>query len=372
MNTKLFLLPLSVLTLLAILPVASFAIAGGVSGSDEPESRAVLLYTLANPGPVTNMSYRCREISSDGRILTQTRFWLSAQNVRVLKQEVSNATEANSLELVPEAAWDQMDSVDEIIKLKEGAWARTWRLPEVSPQSKEAADHLRQMLESKYGKQNVKEEAVSLGKWYSTPADSLKMYRLNINADAYKNRRDDSGLLKEGKVKISMPVAGQFMELEFDPKTYIKLRQRTFSDQRNVREETWDTHATIDQGQFVISPEAIAGAHGKHLEFVGIGLLLQPSETGPFSIYAVFPNSPASKARIARGELLLSIDGKSTTGMSLSEATALLRGRVGTPVTVVARDSGTKSNQSFTLTRERIVSNGYLPAAGQEADQSTH
>jgi hypothetical protein len=361
-------------SLLTVLILASTAVTGYSAESGSWESPAGRFYTVADPGPITNMIYRCRELSSDTKTLVQTRFWLQGQNVRLLREEAPNALATPSVSDVPDAVWDQMETVSEIIKTKQGAWARTWRLPEPSPQAKRESERLRHMLERKFGKENVTEKAVSLGKWYPSTADTLNSYILNVNPDAFKNRSPDDPVLKEGRIKSSRPndaAPDHFIELEFDPQTFLKLRQRVFNGRSVIQDETWDTQVSIETAQFVISQEAVAGALGKPTEFVGIGLFLQSSDTGPFLIMSVYPDSPAMKAGIKKRGVLLSIDGRSTQGMSLAEVMGLLRGQVDAPVTVEVREPRTDTSQHFTLKREKIVSNGIIPPTKEEADESS-
>jgi len=68
-------------------------------------------------------------------------------------------------------------------------------------------------------------------------------------------------------------------------------------------------------------------------EFEGIGAYVG-SENGQVTIIAPIPNTPAAKAGIKSGDIIIEIDGKTTTGMSVNEAVLLIRGPKGTPVTL--------------------------------------
>ncbi|HEX9897398.1 MAG TPA: S41 family peptidase [Dehalococcoidales bacterium] len=68
-------------------------------------------------------------------------------------------------------------------------------------------------------------------------------------------------------------------------------------------------------------------------QFEGIGAYVG-SENGQVTVIAPIPGTPAAKAGIKAGDIILEIDGKTTTGMSVNEAVLLIRGPKGTPVTI--------------------------------------
>jgi hypothetical protein len=97
----------------------------------------------------------------------------------------------------------------------------------------------------------------------------------------------------------------------------------------------------IGQGQYQV------GGVGTQLE--------QKAINGPAQIKAVVPGSPADKAGLKAGLLVLAIDDTPTAGKSLADCVNLVRGATGTDVrfTVVDPDAGT-TNQ-VTLTREILT-----------------
>lgn len=70
-------------------------------------------------------------------------------------------------------------------------------------------------------------------------------------------------------------------------------------------------------------------------ELSGVGIRLELHEkTKNLQIVTPIENSPAAKANLQPGDGIVAIDGKATKGMSLEEASSLIRGEVGTSVTL--------------------------------------
>ena len=97
---------------------------------------------------------------------------------------------------------------------------------------------------------------------------------------------------------------------------------------------------------------------------------------------------PAQRAGIKVGDEFISMDGKNVAGNSISEISALLKGKPKTDVQLVLKRAGQKDNLSFRVMREKIkISNvtyqgmlnteigfiklsGFTPGAGKEVEQA--
>jgi carboxyl-terminal processing protease len=76
-------------------------------------------------------------------------------------------------------------------------------------------------------------------------------------------------------------------------------------------------------------------------ELSGIGIRLGiAKQTKKLTVFEPIPNSPATKAGLKAGDHIVSIDGKPTTTMTLEQASAAIKGQVGTKVNLeIARPS---------------------------------
>ena len=135
---------------------------------------------------------------------------------------------------------------------------------------------------------------------------------------------------------------------------------------REVDAETLETAAIDgmlaalgDPYTFYYTDEAYAAMNEETTgRYVGVGMLVGEAADGDLRVLRVFRGSPAEKAGIEAGDALLAIDGASVAGetpMSLSEASALLKGEGETPVEVEVERGG--EVLSFTLERGEVSIN---------------
>jgi carboxyl-terminal processing protease len=90
-------------------------------------------------------------------------------------------------------------------------------------------------------------------------------------------------------------------------------------------------------------------------DFGGTGIVIQVDDkTKYIAVENVVPDGPADKAGIEQDDLITSIDGISTKGMSLPAASAKLRGKEGTRVTLVISRDGAAQAAPITITRAKI------------------
>jgi carboxyl-terminal processing protease len=73
------------------------------------------------------------------------------------------------------------------------------------------------------------------------------------------------------------------------------------------------------------------------------------------TVISPFEGSPAWKAGLLPGDEIVTVDGAPVTGKALSDAVRLIKGEVGTSVTLGIRRAGAKEVQDYTLTRQLIA-----------------
>ena len=89
--------------------------------------------------------------------------------------------------------------------------------------------------------------------------------------------------------------------------------------------------------------------------FEGVGIQLGFNEDKRLVVVAPLSQTPAEKAGIKPQDLILKIDDKDTTGMSLPEAVRLIRGPKGTKITLSILRGEDGEPKSYTLTRDTII-----------------
>jgi carboxyl-terminal processing protease len=89
--------------------------------------------------------------------------------------------------------------------------------------------------------------------------------------------------------------------------------------------------------------------------FEGIGANVnQDATTHEIVIISPFRDSPAEKAGIQPGDVILAVDGESTEGWSVATAVQKIRGAAGTPVTLTVRHTD-RSQEDITITRATVA-----------------
>lgn len=88
-------------------------------------------------------------------------------------------------------------------------------------------------------------------------------------------------------------------------------------------------------------------------QYGGIGALMK--KTGPKALVTEsYENSPASKAGLKAGDLIIDIDGQSIADKTIEDLSEVLKGQPSTEVELLIERPGTTGTQKLTLTREKI------------------
>ena len=86
----------------------------------------------------------------------------------------------------------------------------------------------------------------------------------------------------------------------------------------------------------------------------GIGAEVTVDEAGKLIVVHPFPDTPAAAAGLKKNDRILTIDGKKATGLTLKDAVGMIRGPVGTSVTLTVERNG-KSIGALKVKRENFV-----------------
>jgi carboxyl-terminal processing protease len=88
-------------------------------------------------------------------------------------------------------------------------------------------------------------------------------------------------------------------------------------------------------------------------EFGGLGIEVT-MENGVVKVVSPIDDTPAARAGVQSGDLIVEIDGQQVMGLSLNEAVDKMRGRVGTSIILTIVRTGTPEPLRLTLTRDII------------------
>jgi carboxyl-terminal processing protease len=100
--------------------------------------------------------------------------------------------------------------------------------------------------------------------------------------------------------------------------------------------------------------------------FSGVGINVAPDKRG-LRVLAVFPNSPAKRAGLGRGDVVVAVNGTTLAGRTTDFASGLIQGKEGTKVTLTFVSGGHRKTER--ITREQIevpsVTSRVVKAGGQ-------
>jgi carboxyl-terminal processing protease len=88
-------------------------------------------------------------------------------------------------------------------------------------------------------------------------------------------------------------------------------------------------------------------------EFGGLGIVVG-MEDGFVKVVSPIDDTPAQRAGVQSGDLIIRLDDKPVKGMGLDEAVKIMRGKPGTDITLTVVRKGEDKPLKFTITRDRI------------------
>ncbi len=177
----------------------------------------------------------------------------------------------------------------------------------------------------------------------------------------YENRPEVKKILSLTNIEAPLPFTRE--QVDFAPfwKTWNIIDEKFVASTSTVpadQEKVWGAIAglvdSLGDPHSVFFPPAEAETFAENLSgnFGGVGMEIG-MENDMLTVIAPLKNTPAEKAGLLPKDKILKIDGTDTAQMKIDEAVRLIRGPVGTKVTLtVGRE---KINEPFTVEIERAI-----------------
>ncbi|MGH9616834.1 MAG: S41 family peptidase [Acidobacteriaceae bacterium] len=140
----------------------------------------------------------------------------------------------------------------------------------------------------------------------------------------------------------------------------LALVQRNYADPINVDQAIYDgaipgmLQSLDPHSEFFDPKDYAAFLEQEQGRYYGVGMVIEQGANGQTLVQVPFVNSPAYKAGIRPGDVILKVDGKACAGLTTSEVANLLRGAKGTPVTITLGREGWAKPIEVTVTRAEI------------------
>ena len=155
-------------------------------------------------------------------------------------------------------------------------------------------------------------------------------------------------------------VNNEYVGREFDRVDWLQERQellgKEYVDSQAAYKSIRDSLESLgDPYTRFLNPEEFAELNSQtsgELSGIGIRLALD-KDTSELTVIEPVTNSPADKAGIKTGDKIIAIDNKPTSLMSLEQASAEIRGEVGTEINLKISRAG-EENFDLTLVREQV------------------
>jgi len=154
-------------------------------------------------------------------------------------------------------------------------------------------------------------------------------------------QRDDDYAFVRTLVDVERHVASNYV----DPVDSEKLHQAAIDGML----------ATLDPYSIYVPP-ALQEQFDRMLEgsFTGVGILINQRDDGDVEVVSPVEGSPAFKAGVLSGDVILKVNGESVQNLRVGDVTKKITGKLGTDVKLTVRRT-TGEEVELTMTREEIV-----------------
>ncbi len=125
-------------------------------------------------------------------------------------------------------------------------------------------------------------------------------------------------------------------------------------DKKLLQDAVQGMLAGLDPHSSYLDPEGFKDLRvGTEGEFGGLGIEVT-MEDGFVKVVSPIEDTPAAKAGLKTGDLIIRLDDKAVKGMSLNDAVKMMRGKPGSDITLTVVREGNPKPLKFTLTRSVI------------------
>lgn len=155
-----------------------------------------------------------------------------------------------------------------------------------------------------------------------------------------------------GKINVNLiQEAYNLIQQHYADRTTLQNTNLTYGALTGMVDALGDTGHSRFMTPAMVADEArqISG------EFEGIGALLNVNQDGNPVILAPMDASPAMKAGVHSGDIILQVNGADVSHAPLSDVVSKVIGPAGTKVTLTLRDPKTNQVRNVTITRAKIV-----------------
>jgi carboxyl-terminal processing protease len=155
-----------------------------------------------------------------------------------------------------------------------------------------------------------------------------------------------------GKIDIDLiQQANRIIQEHYADQSALRKTNLTYGALTGMVEALGDT----GHSRFLTPDMVAAEARQISGEFEGIGALLNVNGEGNPVILAPIDNSPAQKAGLHPGDIILEVNGEDVSHSPLSDVVRKVTGPAGTDVTLTILDPQTNKVHKVTITRAKIV-----------------